>query len=85
MEIFFSDLGILVEADAFDPDRSLSRPDLNARENDVTESPSAAEEDFRVVSQVAGQDELIDHRNRLLSLWSIWFGVKRECDSVGYR
>jgi hypothetical protein len=61
MEILFSDLGILVEANTHFIQPVFSRPDLNARENDETGSPSDPKKISGSLPRFAGQNELIDH------------------------
>jgi hypothetical protein len=60
VEVLFRDLGVLVEAHAFDPPGFLaSRFEGQGKTGDRVSF--TAEKDFWVVSEVAGQDELIDH------------------------
>jgi len=60
VKVFFRDLGVLVEANAFDsPGFLASRFECQGKRG--YRGAFIAEKDFWVVSKITGQNELIDH------------------------
>ena len=67
MQIFLCGFCLFVETDALDPSGLVSAG-FEGQGEGCDRIALAPEEDFRVVSEIAGQYELIDHRGILLSL-----------------